>query len=68
VRCSTKLSYLGTADDCIGQGDPPVNLVEKKAWRRETRARGSRQQGSRKTLVGGDGSETTLTDSLRLIV
>src|ERR1700694_342994 len=40
VRCSTKLSYLGTADDCIGQRDPPVKLAEKKVWRRETPSKG----------------------------
>jgi hypothetical protein len=27
VRCSTKLSYLGTADDCIGREDPSVRGI-----------------------------------------
>jgi hypothetical protein len=27
VRCSTKLSYLGTADDCIGRADPRVRGI-----------------------------------------
>jgi hypothetical protein len=27
VRCSTKLSYLGTADDCIGREDPRVRGI-----------------------------------------
>jgi hypothetical protein len=27
VRCSTKLSYLGTADDCIGREDPRVRDI-----------------------------------------